>query len=91
MYYVKHAINITYRLHFNCNTLEENNCFTYFFNSLYNITIVGTPMPMRTKALTIGFHIDKPVAVMAKMNIKKLKTRLQWEKLKKIFVENICR
>lgn len=47
--------------------------------------MVGTPIAIKTKALTIGFQRESPVAVMAETNIKILNTRLKKKKPKNYF------
>jgi len=39
--------------------------------------MVGILMNMRTKALTMGFHHDKPVAAIADINMRQLKVLLK--------------
>jgi len=46
--------------------------------------MVGTLMNMRTKALTMGFHHDKPVAAIADKSMSQLKVLLGEQRKPKV-------
>lgn len=50
---------------------------TYRCSSVQSIIIVGTLISMSTKALTMGFHQHKAVAIMAEASISQLKVLLR--------------